>query len=108
MEVERMEIKNKTHELEVLVRLRAPGNTPAEALHNVVGTLVSAGVELAGPVEWSEAPESPRDPGLAMMAEIAEVIVQSLATVLPQPHAAPSHEDLTTALIAPSAPLHSI
>jgi len=74
MEVERMEIKNKTHELEVLVRLRAPGNTPAEALHNVVGTLVSAGVELAGPVEWSEAPESPRDPGLAMMAEIAEVI----------------------------------
>jgi zeaxanthin glucosyltransferase len=41
-------------------------------------------------------------------AEIAEVIVQSLATVLPQPHAAPSHEDLTTALIAPSAPLHSI
>jgi hypothetical protein len=74
MEVERMEIKTKTHELEVLVRLRAPGNTPAEALHNVVGTLVSSGVELAGPVEWSEAPGSIRDPQIDMMAEIAEVV----------------------------------
>ena len=67
----------KTHALEVLVRLRAPGNTPADALHNVVGTLVSSGVELAGPVEWSEA--DPRIPGEIqgteqMMAEIAELI----------------------------------
>jgi hypothetical protein len=69
-----MEMKTKRHEIEVLVRLRAPGNTPAEALHNVVGTLVNSGVELAGPVEWSEAPPPEESAQLDMMVEIADLV----------------------------------
>jgi hypothetical protein len=42
-------------DIELLVRVRAPGDTPEEAMQNVVGALVDRGVELAGPVEWSEA-----------------------------------------------------
>lgn len=41
-------------------------------------------------------------------AEIAEVIIQRLATVLPQQQSAPSHEELTEALSTSPAPLHTV
>jgi hypothetical protein len=59
-------------DLELLVRVRAPGDTPEEAMQNVVGALVGQGVELAGPVEWSEA-EIP-SPERQLLHELAKVI----------------------------------